>query len=290
MKPLLDAFWRALAYCLHPRVIGLSLLPLLIGVLLMGLGYWLLWDAAVAAAQAQLQSWGWVDGALQWMERVSGWASMRTAAATTIVVMLALPIVVVVSVLLVGVLMTPAIVNLVATRRFPALQRRRGANLAASLWVSFSSTVLAMLALIVTIPLWFVPPMILVLPPLIWGWLTYRVMSHDALSEHADTSERRELLRKHRMPLFAIGVVAGYLGAAPSLLWALSVLTVVMAPLLIPLSVWLYTLVFAFSALWFVHYCLAALQRMRDEAIPGANAPTEPATLGPPVRVLPPPP
>jgi len=289
MKPLLDAFWRALAYCLHPRVIGLSLLPLLIGVLLMGLGYWLLWDAAVAAAQAQLQSWGWVDGALQWMERVSGWASMRTAAATTIVVMLALPIVVVVSVLLVGVLMTPAIVNLVATRRFPALQRRRGANLAASLWVSFSSTVLAMLALIVTIPLWFVPPMILVLPPLIWGWLTYRVMSHDALSEHADASERRELLRRHRMPLFAIGVVAGYLGAAPSLLWALNAVTIVFAWLLIPLSMWLYTLVFAFGALWFVHYALASLQQLRSEAQPPAPIPIAPPPIDPRLQAMPPP-
>ena len=65
-------------------------------------------------------------------------------------------------------------------------------------------------------------------------------------------------MREHRLPLLAIGVVAGYLGAAPSLLWALSALTVVLAPMLIPLSVWLYTLVFAFSALWFVHYCLAA--------------------------------
>ena len=33
MKHLLDSFWRAVAYCLHPKVIGLSLLPLLIGVL-----------------------------------------------------------------------------------------------------------------------------------------------------------------------------------------------------------------------------------------------------------------
>ena len=47
--------------------------------------------------------------------------------------------------------------------------------------------------------------------------------------------------------VLAIGVVTGYLGAAPSLLWALSALTVVLAPLLIPLSVWLYTLVFAFA-------------------------------------------
>jgi len=35
-----DAFWRAAAYCLHPRVIALSLLPLLLaGALALGLGY-----------------------------------------------------------------------------------------------------------------------------------------------------------------------------------------------------------------------------------------------------------
>jgi len=289
MKELLDAFWRALAYCLHPRVIGLSLLPLAIGVLLMGLGYWLLWDAAVAVTQAQLQSWAWVDAALQWIERVSGWASMRNAVAPAIVVLLSLPIVVVVSVLLVGVLMTPAIVNLVAARRFSALERRRGANLALSLWVSFSSTLLALLVLIVTIPLWFVPPMILVLPPLIWGWLTYRVMSHDALSEHADATERRELLRRHRMPLFSIGVIAGYLGAAPSLLWALNAATIVFAWLLIPLSMWLYTLVFAFGALWFVHYALAALQRLRAEAQPPTPVPLAPPPIDPRLQAMPPP-
>lgn len=289
MKELLDAFWRALGYCLHPRVIGLSLLPLLIGALLMGLGYWLLWDAAVAATQSQLQSWAWVDGALQWMERVSGWPSMRTAAATAIVVMLALPVVVVLSVLLVGIFMTPAIVNLVATRRFPALERRRGANLAMSLWVSLSSTLLAVLALVVTVPLWFVPPMVLVLPPLIWGWLTYRVMSHDALSEHADAAERRELLRRHRTPLFAIGVVAGYLGAAPSLLWALNAVTIVFAWLLIPLSMWLYTLVFAFGALWFVHYALAALQRLRAESRPPTPVEIAPPPTEPRLQAMPPP-
>jgi hypothetical protein len=288
MKELLDAFWRALAYCLHPRVIGLSLLPLLIGVVLAWLGWWLFWDAAVALVRAQLQSWAWLDAALQGLERLGG-QGVRGVLAPAIVAMLALPVVVVVSVLLVGLLMTPAIVTLVANRRFPRLERRQGASVAASVWVSLSSTVLALVLLVLSMPLWLLPPLVLLLPPLIWGWLTYRVMSHDTLAEHADVAERRALLRRHRWPLLGIGVVAGYLGAAPSLLWALNALTVVLAPLLIPLSVWLYTLVFAFSALWFAHYCLAALQRMRDDAIPGANAVTMPAPLSPPLQVLPPP-
>jgi hypothetical protein len=43
MSLLLDSFWRAVAYCVHPRVIALSLLPLVFMVALaLGLGYLLL--------------------------------------------------------------------------------------------------------------------------------------------------------------------------------------------------------------------------------------------------------
>jgi membrane protein implicated in regulation of membrane protease activity len=55
------------------------------------------------------------------------------------------------------------------------------------------------------------------------------------------------------------------MGAAPSLLWAVSALALVLAPFLILVSIWLYTLVFAFSSLWFAHYLLAALQRLRRD-------------------------
>ena len=60
-----------------------------------------------------------------------------------------------------------------------------------------------------------------------------------------------------------MGIACGELGAAPSLLWAVSALALVLAPFLILVSIWLYTLVFAFSSLWFAHYLLAALQRLR---------------------------
>jgi hypothetical protein len=36
--------------------------------------------------------------------------------------------------------------------------------------------------------------------------------------------------------------------------------------ILVPLAIWIYTLVFAFASLWFAHYCLAALERIRAEA------------------------
>lgn len=279
MRPLLDSFWRAGAYCLHPKVIGLSLLPLLIGVALaLGLGY-LYWESAVAGVRATLENWSLVDAALKWVESLAG-ASFRAVLAPLIVVGLAAPVIVLVSVLLVAWLMTPAIVDLVASRRFPTLQRKQGAGTLASLLWSLVYTVMALVMLVVTVPLWFIPPLVLVVPPLIWGWLNYKVMSFDVLAAHASKEERRRLMQDHRLQLLGIGVVSGYLGAAPSLLWAFSAMTLVLAPVLIVVSVWLYTLVFGFSALWFAHYALAALARMRGVADREADsaAGTGPAT------------
>src|SRR5215471_4119462 len=101
MRDVLDAFWRAAAYCLHPRVIGLSLLPLAIGAALSGLAWWLFWDPVVAAVQSGLPGWPLVGAMVRWIEQWAG-PSVREVLAPTIVVTLSLPLIVVVSVLLVG--------------------------------------------------------------------------------------------------------------------------------------------------------------------------------------------
>jgi hypothetical protein len=114
------------------------------------------------------------------------------------------------------------------------------------------------------------------LPPLIWGWLTYRVMAFDALADHASADERREVFRRHRMWLLGIGVLTGYLGAAPSIIWASGALFAAAFVILVPLAIWIYTLVFAFSSLWFAHYCLAALERLRAESAAVPAPPSSP--------------
>lgn len=265
MKQLVDSFWRAAAYCLHPRVIWLSVLPLLLtGVLAAVLGYFF-WESALIAVRTQLDAWSLTGSALGWLESV-GAGSLRTLVAPLIVLALAVPALVILSLLAVALIMMPRLVDLVAQRRFAALERRHGEPVWRSVLYSLGATLLAVGALVISMPLWLVPPLVLLLPPLIWGWLSYRVMSFDALAEHATRDERRELMRVHRLPLLGIGIVTGYLGAAPALVWAVSAALLVFAPVLIVVSVWLYTLVFAFSALWFSHYCLAELQALRERS------------------------
>jgi len=281
-RSLLDAFWRAVAYCLHPKVIALSLAPLAVvggGVALLG---YFFWEPAVDAVRGSLEQWSLLASFFAWLASV-GAGGFQSVFAPLVIVALAVPVCVVASLVLVAWLMTPAMVRLVELRRFPTLERRQGAGILQSLAWSLGCTVVALAALVASLPLWLIPPLVLVVPPLIWGWLTYRVFSFDVLSLHASRDERRGLMAAHRWPLLGMGVLTGYLSAAPSLFWAMSALTLVFAPILILVSIWLYTLVFAFSALWFAHYLLAALHDLRAREAGVAVLPdaAEPLLLSP---------
>lgn len=276
MNLLIDSFWRALAYCLRPRVIVLSFLPLVLMVALaLGLGYYF-WDSTLEWVRGALEASSIINNVWDWLQGM-GAGSLKLMLAPLLVIFAVTPVIVVLSLLTVAVLMTPALTRLVAQRRFPELERKHGGSIFLSLLWSLGSTLLAVIALLISIPLWLVPPLILVLPPLIWGWLTYRVMAFDALAEHASAEERREIFRRHKGWLLGIGVFCGYLGAAPSLLWASGALFAAAFVFLAPIVIWIYTLIFALSSLWFAHYCLTALQTLRAEAALAATPVVAPA-------------
>jgi len=265
---MLDSFWRAAAYCLHPRVIALSFLPLAVMVAVsLGLGYFF-WNDAVDFLRLQLTGWAWMEWLGQWLDRM-GLEGVRLVLAPALLLFASIPFIVVASLLMVALFMLPAMVSLVSERRFAGLERKKGGSFWGSLAWSLGSTLAACLALLLSVPLWLIPPLVLILPPLIWGWLTYRVMAYDALADHASTEERRLLFKTHRLQLLGIGIVSGYLGALPSVLWASGAMFIAMAPVLVPLAIWIYMLVFAFASLWFAHYALAALAQLR--ALPATS-------------------
>ena len=263
MKLLFGSFWRAVAYCLHPKVIMLSLLPLLVaGIVTLGMGY-LYWESALASVRATLEHWSLVNSMLEWISSMLG-ANFRTGIAALIVIALSIPVVVAFTLVLVGLWITPAIVTLVSRRRFATLERRHGGSWWLGVLASFAWTIGALLMVMVTLPFWLVPGLALVLPPLIWGWLTAKVMGFDALAEHASQPEREAILRAHRWPLLVMGIVCGFLCGVPSMIWTLGMGVIIAAPFVMVGVIWLYTLIFTFSALWFTHYCLSVLAALRD--------------------------
>ena len=271
MRLIADSFWRAATDCLRPRVVLLSLLPLVLMVVVTALLGYFFWESALAWVRDGLDALAFTQVLWQWLEGV-GMGALKVVLAPLLVIFAVTPLIVVAVLLAVALLIAPALVALVARLRFPQLHAKQGASLWRSVVWSLGSALAALAALVVSMPLWAVPPLILVLPPLIWGWLTYRVMAFDALSQHASDTERRLILRRHRLALLAMGVGCGFLGAAPSVVWASTLLFAAAFPLLLPVAVWIYTLVFIFSALWFSHYCLAALQALRSQTVDAGGA------------------
>ena len=275
MRLFLDSFWRALAYCLMPRVMLLSLLPLaMLLVLSVSWGYFY-WSPTQDWVREMLASWQVLQGMLDWLQD-NGAGELQAVMVPLVVIFAITPILVVVSLLAVSVMMTPALVNLVVQRRFAHLALKHGGTTLTSLAWTVGSTLIAMVAMLVTLPLWAVPPLMFIVPPLIWGWLSYRVMVFDALVLHASREERLAIGRQHRIWLLLIGVLTGYMGALPSLVWASGAVFAAAFLVLIPLAIWIYALVFAFTSLWFAHYSLTALEALRaesDTVVMGASVP-----------------
>lgn len=244
----------------------LSLLPLLIMVsLAWAASYWL-WDLAVGSVHGLLENSSVFAMVWQWFV-IFGVRDLKSVVAPLVVIFTVTPVVVVTSLLLVSFMMTPALLSWVASRRFPDLARKNGGGFLASLGWTLLSVLIAVFALLLTLPLWLVPPLAMLIPPVIWGWLTYRVLTFDVLAVHASRDERLAVTREHRLSLMCMGVVTGLMGAAPSLVWASGALFAAAFVVLVPIAVWLYTLVFAFSSLWFAHFALAALAELRGRHV-----------------------
>jgi cobalamin synthase len=163
------------------------------------------------------------------------------------------------------------------------LALKHGGTTVTSLVWTIGSTLAALVAMVITLPLWAVPPLMFIVPPIIWGWLSYRVMVYDALVVHASREERIEIGRQHRVGLLMVGVLTGYLGALPSLVWTSGAVFAAAFLVLIPLAIWIYALVFAFTSLWFTHYSLAALEALRAQSgtvVMGASVPLPTVALG----------
>ena len=92
-------------------------------------------------------------------------------------------------------------------------------------------------------------------------------MGFDALAEHASRAERDAILRAHRFPLLLMGIVCGFLCGVPSMIWTLGMVVIIAAPFVMVGVIWLYTLIFTFSALWFTHYCLSVLAELRGAEV-----------------------
>ena len=265
---VLRALGLALVGSMHPRMLWLSFRPFLIVAFFWGVLLWFVWSPALDYLRIFLSAsifTSWIEHALAWL----GIEGSQTWLAPLFFIMLLMPIAAISLLVTIAFSTVPAIVNSVAEQ---AAYAKLAIHLDASFFGSFFgslvytiwSSLICLVLVFLSLPVWWIPPLFAILPPLLWGWLTMRLMTYDVLAKHATTAERNILLEKYRWSLLTMGILAGLLGVVPSFFWATSVLALVLFPFVSFVALWVYSIIFVFAALWFAHFLLQALVELRS--------------------------
>jgi uncharacterized protein involved in cysteine biosynthesis len=241
MGAIARALVQAFASLLHPRMLFLLLWPVLVALVLWLALAFAFWSHAAGWLQLQFDQ----STAIAWAMGLWPLTLIAAHLAAILLVLLFVPLVLITAVLIIGAFAMPAMVDLVAERAHPGLERRQGGTFAGSLWNGMMTLVWLVLLALLSLPLWFFPLLWPVLPVVLFAYLNQRVFRYDALYEHATDWEMQTLIRRHRRELFLLGALVALFGLVPVL------------GLLAPV----------YGGLAFIHYCLARLAQLREEPV-----------------------
>jgi hypothetical protein len=230
-----------LANLLHPRMLWLMVWPMLVS-----LAFWVAVALAfgkrlVAALSALLQ--GWLEPAAGFVRLDLG--DITAIAAYVVLFLVFVPLVYITALFILGIFGMPKMVDYVAQRSFPTLERRHGGGLAGSVWNGVVALSGMVILFIVTLPLWILPPLWPLIPLAIFAWVNQRLLRYDALAEHADRPEMQRIFRERRRALYVMGFLLALLAYVPFVGF--------IGPVMFGLA--------------FIRYLLGALQELRASAI-----------------------
>jgi uncharacterized protein involved in cysteine biosynthesis len=253
MNSLSRVLFGAARNLLSGRVLVIVLLPMTVAVLVwVGLAWWY-WDSWV----------GWIHSLLvkagEWWFDEYDVSSLASVAATILLILLLLPAVLASASLIAAVFAMPLLVEEVAKRDFPQLERRKGGTFLGSLWNAFAALGAFLGLWLLSLPAWLIAgPLAAVVPWLLSAYLNQRLFRYDALSEHATEEEMQRIFSERFGGLFTLGLITGALYFVP--------LVNLVAPV--------------YAALAYTQYGLGELQRLRAEQGGAQVTRTEPDGLG----------
>lgn len=223
----------------HPIIIAIMLVPMVVALAVwggVGWAYWGSWTSAIQDVVREHVNYAW---AANWdLARLASWLAAGFALAVLA------PIAILTALLIASVLAMPLLVRHVAQKDYPHLARHHGGSAVGSLWNALAAISLFVLLWIVTIPLWLLGPLAAPVPLLLSAYLNQKLFRYDALSDHANAAEMKQIFDLSRGRLLLLGFITGLLYFIPPL------------NLIAPI----------YAALAFVHLCLAELQALRAEA------------------------
>jgi uncharacterized protein involved in cysteine biosynthesis len=236
--PIHTAFARALRDLANPRVLSVLLIPMLGAIALWSLLGWFFWDTWSGGLRAAIDS----TAVGVWLAS-HGAAWLVGSASAILVIVLLLPAMFVTAVLITELIAMPMIVSVVE-RRYPGVARLGGGAVTGSMANAMAAVVVFAVLWIVTLPLWLTGVGAAVLPALNSAYLNQRLFRYDALAEHATREEYREIVKRAKWRLYALGLLLALLYYIP--------FVNLIAPVV--------------SGLAFTHFCLGELARLRGKA------------------------
>ena len=243
MQAILDALGRAFKSLFHPKMLVLTLWPMLLSLLFWGGLFWWFWDAWVGDLTRLSQGYGVEDRLTNW-----GFAWVAHWLVSLLLFSMMLPAIYVTSLLFTAIFVMPTMLNFVAERDYPELEKKRfGTNLG-SVWSAVVAVVVFLLLWVLTLPLWLIPFGVFIVPTLLSAYLNQRLFIYDALTDHADRAEFDQIKERTQGRQFGMGALLGFVHYIPVLNF--------FTPIYIGLA--------------FIHVNLTELRRMR---VPELKAP-----------------
>ncbi len=212
MDEVLRAIGRSFRSVLHPQMLALSLWPMLAALTLwIGLAwmYWDTWSQWLGAAIAN-------SDASHWMSQRSLDRLAHYSALLLLFLVLA-PMTLITALLIAAFLAMPLIVNFVATRDYPLLEKRRGGTLMGSISNALVAVLVFAVLWIGTLPLWLTGFLAPLLALLLSAYLNQRLFRYDALADHASRDEFQAILATSRGRFFTLGFLLALLYYVPVL-------------------------------------------------------------------------
>jgi hypothetical protein len=239
-----------LANLLHPRMLWLMVWPMLVALVA--------WGAVAVAFWTRIALW-LAELMQRWLEPAAGFVRLDFGDATLIAAhvvlfLLFVPLVYITALFILGVFGMQKMVDHVAARSFPTLERRRGGAAAGSAWNGIVAIAGMGAMFLVSLPLWLLPPLWPLIPVVILSWGNQRLLRYDALAEHADGQEMALIFRGRRTGMYLLGLLLALAAYVPVVGF--------IAPVVFGLA--------------FIRYLLGALHELRRENASALSAPIAP--------------
>ena len=221
----------------HPRMLWLMLWPMLVALAIWGGAALVLWGSLALRIADWLRRG--LDYALSWAHLDVGGAAL--VAANVLLFIAFVPLVYLTALFILGLFGMQQMVDYVAQRSYPSLERRKGGGIAGTVWNSLVAFLGLIFFFVLSLPLWVFPPLWPIIPLIILAWVNQRLLRYDALGGHADAEEMGRVFRDHRGALYVMGLLLGLAAYVP--------IVGFFAPVVFGLA--------------FIHYLLAALHNER---------------------------